>query len=254
MSIPTLRCPIGDVVKQDVLGTVFENQMQKLILDPLQSLSASDSCSVIVIDALDECEDGTRMAQLFTSLADPKTKLPHPFHILITSCPEPSIQAIFDQPKIRLATLDLNLQEFKPDADIHTFLEQRLRDIPRVRSGVMAAISRPWPLSDELTSLVKKSLGLFIYASTAVKFIEDKDAIPHKRLEMVLDNDGSWECTDLDKLYTQILSVCPNINHLCLVVGAVILLRTPLSPCNIFSTIHICAYLLRPSGLIGTIT
>ena len=24
--------------------------------------------------------------------------------------------------------------------------------------------------------------------------------------------------------------------------------------CNIFSTIHICAYLLRPSGLIGTIT
>jgi hypothetical protein len=24
--------------------------------------------------------------------------------------------------------------------------------------------------------------------------------------------------------------------------------------CNIFSTIHVCAYLLRPSGLIGTIT
>ena len=24
--------------------------------------------------------------------------------------------------------------------------------------------------------------------------------------------------------------------------------------CNIFSTIHICAYLPRPSGLIGTIT
>jgi hypothetical protein len=85
---------------------------------------------------------------------------------------------------------------------------------------------KPWP-SDETISLLRdRSEGYFIYASTVLKYIDDENFSCVKRLEEVLDasNSGSSASIfgELDKLYAQILSVCPNTHLLVRVLGALL--------------------------------
>lgn len=235
ISIPDLMHPICDAIRKDetILNAVFADQLLKLIIEPLQSLPDSDSPMVVVIDGLDECDDYIEVAQHIAQLADPSSNSHLPLQFLVTSRPEPPIRAIFEHPGINRMTLCINLQDFSPNDDILSFLERRLRDIPQVRSGVMFEISQPWPSNDDLAALVEKSAGLFIYASTLAMFIKDKDFLPQQRLEMVLTDDTSLISSghnDLDRLYTQILSASSNVDHLMVVIGAIILVRTPLSP------------------------
>ena len=111
------------------------------------------------------------------------------------------------------------------------FLERGLRNINAVRGGVVSAeVVSTWPSSTDVTSLVAKSSGSFIYASTLLKFIGDKRAIlPHQQLEIVLNTENGPELTDLDQLYRQVLFGGSTPGDLRLVLGAILLLRTPLN-------------------------
>ncbi|KAJ7862969.1 hypothetical protein B0H13DRAFT_1638424 [Mycena leptocephala] len=73
----------------------------------------------------------------------------------------------------------------------------------------MSAVSFPWPSKEIIDNLVSKSSGYFIYASTVIKFIDDKNDRPTKRLDAVVGvkQPGSGSpFAALDQLYTQILS------------------------------------------------
>jgi hypothetical protein len=234
ISIPALKCHICDVITRDeaILRAVFADQLSKLIIEPLKSLSETCPSMVIVIDGLDECKDYGEVAQLMTQLSDPSDPHLH-FQFLVTSRPEPFLRAVFEHPTMHPITTQFNLQDFGPDSDIRSFLERRLEEITRVRFEVMSEVSLPWPSSDNLDALVKKSAGLFIYASTLIMFISNQNNLPHKQLETALMHDASpisQGHSDLDRLYTQILSASSNVNHLLLVIGAIILVRMPLSP------------------------
>ncbi|KAJ7824829.1 hypothetical protein B0H13DRAFT_2375260 [Mycena leptocephala] len=73
----------------------------------------------------------------------------------------------------------------------------------------MSAVPSPWPSPEIIHHLVDKSSGYFVYASTVVKFVDDKDYRPSERLEIIT---GLAESTSgspfaaLDQLYSQILS------------------------------------------------
>jgi hypothetical protein len=76
----------------------------------------------------------------------------------------------------------------------------------------MASIPTPWPSSKILDLLVEKSSGYFVYASTVIKFVDDKYFRPTERLAAVqnlthTDSDAPFEA--LDQLYIQILSGVP---------------------------------------------
>jgi hypothetical protein len=229
LSIPALKQPICNALNQDmtILDTDFKNQLHKLIVEPLKSLSGPDLPLLVVIDAIDEWnyEDRVHVVQLL-ALATSIQGRP-PFRFLITSRPETRIKAIFKDPKIHHATLRVDLEDFSPDADIRLFLQRRLSDIRRARDHIMTEIPSPWPSNEQMNSLVAKSSGLFIYASTSVKFIEDERASPQDQLEIILnDNPGQ---SDLDRLYSQVLSSSCDPDELRSVIGAIILLRIPLS-------------------------
>jgi Cdc6-like AAA superfamily ATPase len=146
ISIPALKRPICDVITRDetILKAVFADQLSKLIIEPLKSLSETYPSMVIIIDGLDECNDYSEVAQLMTQLSDPSNLHMH-FQFLVTSRPEPFIRAVFEHPTVNHITTQFNLQDFGPDSDIRSFLERELQDIPRVRFGVMSEISLPWP-------------------------------------------------------------------------------------------------------------
>src|SRR3984885_3524572 len=231
---PEIKERILKALWQDrsILDIVFEDKLQKLIVDPLQSLPDSDLPRVIVIDSLDECEDGGQVSRLITILSNPTLNPHFPLRFFVTSRPGLPVQAILDNDEMAPITLPLNLQNFTADADIRSFLEQRLLAVRRKRVGVMNGVSSSWPASDELDSWVHQSSGLFIFAATAVKFIEDPRAIPQEQLEVVLSGENNhvlWKA-DLDQLYSNVLSASSHFPEFKLTIGAIILLGTSLTP------------------------
>lgn len=233
INVPNAKGPICEALQHDqtILDTVFDNQLGKLIVEPLQSLPEPESPWVIVIDALDECGDVIRMSQLITTLAVLRSN--GRIQFFVTSRIEPYIRAIFTDTRRNISVLSYDLQDFKADDDLRLFFKNRLHEIRHVRSHVMPEISESWPSNDELDALVRKSSGLFIYASTVVKFIGSEHTIPDKQLEVVLniaERPNARIHADLDQLYKQVLSTSPDLDQLRLVIGAIILLRTPLSP------------------------
>ncbi|KAJ7920873.1 hypothetical protein B0H13DRAFT_1605006 [Mycena leptocephala] len=76
----------------------------------------------------------------------------------------------------------------------------------------MVNVPTPWPSSEILDNLVYKSSGYFVYASTVIKFIDDKYFRPTERLATVQNlspTDSDAPFAALDQLYIQILSAVP---------------------------------------------
>ena len=78
----------------------------------------------------------------------------------------------------------------------------------------------PWPSADDLWALAEKSEGIFIYASTLVKFVGDKYGQPRKKLQ-----DALKAHTGLDILFEQVLNDAKEYPSFSIVLGAVVVLR-----------------------------
>jgi hypothetical protein len=123
--------------------------------------------------------------------------------------------------------------------DIRVYLDGRLSRIARF-FGL-----KPWPSNKELDKLVELSSGLFIYASTVVNFIDDKNTSnPIQQLSTVLSTPyikltATSPHRHLDSLYLAVLrEAFPDISEdqqirLQTVLGTNILLFDPLDPENL---------------------
>jgi hypothetical protein len=74
----------------------------------------------------------------------------------------------------------------------------------------MAMVPFPCPAVDVIENLVEKSSGYFIYASTVIKFIDDKDFRPTECLQVIMgiaepEPESESPFSALDQLYTQVL-------------------------------------------------
>jgi hypothetical protein len=93
--------------------------------------------------------------------------------------------------------------------DVRKYLLDEFARIHREHYATMVMIPEPWPSLKIIYDLVKKSSGYFIYASTVIKFIDDKNFRPTERLAIIM---GMTEprfgvpFAALDQLYTQILA------------------------------------------------
>jgi hypothetical protein len=214
-------------------------QYEHLIYKPLQS--AGDLCDpfVIVLDAFDECSaPETILGEILSQMPLPKA-----LRILITSRKEIPIQDGLDRlGREGTSVRPINLNEDQNiDNDIALFISTQLSDVaslPRYH------LQKDWPGDDHRRRLVKKAGGLFIWASTVVKFIQDEQVSdPPGQLEVVLgnhssDNDsGSSPSAALDALYLQVFEQAFKVNSpqrridlFRSIVGAIIIARNPLSP------------------------
>jgi hypothetical protein len=91
----------------------------------------------------------------------------------------------------------------RPDHDIQRYLEGEFYRIFKERGT-----PPPPSIADIINRLVLISSGQFIYASTVVKFVDDRDHRPEKRLDIILGTrrSSSSPYGQLDQLYIQILS------------------------------------------------
>jgi len=235
---PHFRSRIIRIIKKDptLAHTSLISQLENLLVNPLSE--AKVSC-VIVIDALDECIDDQPASAILSVLGQFAGQLSS-VKFFITGRPEPRIRTGFRLPLLKPLTQVFLLHEVKPSSvsnDIQLYLTQRLTAIAKQRSD--HELPDPWPHHDEIVALTKKSSGLFIFASTLVRFIESEYHEPNERLQLVLSEASGTRHegrAGIDSLYSQILlHAFSGVNEsevftsMRRVLGAIILAFNPLS-------------------------
>ena len=250
---PAFRNKIIRAIKQDpsVAQNSLISQLKDLIVDPL--CSTNISC-VIVVDALDECVDDQPASALLSVLGRHVKNL-RSVKFFITGRPEPPIRIGFRLPLLEPITEVFLLHEVElsnVNEDIRLYLREKLTAMAKQRSDF--DVSHPWPSDQDLTTLAKKSSGLFIFASTLARFIGSEHHEPNERLRLIVaqvDSTVHEGGAGIDPLYTQVLehvfsgvketTVFANLRR---VLGTVILAFNPLSRGEVAKILGVSTHLI----------
>ena len=214
------------------------SQMEKLLVGPLR---ATQTTTLIIIDALDECKDKEPASALLSILSRFADEIPT-VKFFITGRPEPRIRSGFRLESLAPITEVFKLHEVKPEAvdrDVEMFFRAQLTSLAKNRSDF--DLTEDWPSPSDIRVLCQKAAGFFIYASTVVKFIASETNSLSQRLSLITSLPQSTTeegRSGVNQLYTQILqqvfsSIHPGDNQQYLqfrnVVGVILLLFDPLS-------------------------
>ena len=241
MSRTDLRQHIGNSVEVDpgIFHRSTSTQLLNLIIGPLRSSNLPQTAPfLVVIDGLDECEGKDHQLQILSHLTELTMKYHLPVRFLIASRPEPHIKHFFDVSINRNSSTSFSIYGHGTEhSDVYKFLRSKFDEISTSErhASTLVHIEKPWPPDDIVRLLARKSDGYFIYASTLLKYIDDEFSPCTKRLHEVLQAAGpnSTAFAELDKLYTQVLSTCPNAQLLSRALGCLIFLpeyELPQSP------------------------
>jgi hypothetical protein len=223
---PILKHHICQAIAEqsDIADQSLRNQWRQIVFQPLSMLEA-DALRiplVLVIDALDECDDDNHIKAILQLLTDAKDLENVRLRVFVTSRPETPIRLGFrNMPGILHQDLVLHdISRTIVDRDILIFFKHRLSEIRKAFDD----LSDEWPGEQTTNLLVSRAHGLFIYASTVCSFIEEggENWPPRELLCLVLgDNSpsksqqplpGGMATThrppteELDQIYNQILN------------------------------------------------
>ncbi|KAG8835383.1 POC1 centriolar protein A [Serendipita sp. 400] len=191
---PQLRLIITQGIKE--IGPIlsvcpFEEKLQKLVIQPMKSVAL-----VLVIDALDECNERDR-AIILRNLLSSLSQAPQ-LKIFIASRPEHDIARFLDPYRSHTESLhDIDLKSNRDD--IAAFVKHKMRNL--LHSSEL--------MEKEVNQLAKRVSCLFILASTACKVVQDSPD-PQATLHELL-NPKQSPLRDVNSLYLTILTkACKN--------------------------------------------
>ena len=241
--IPALRPHIQEAIDDDpgIAGRALKEQFDKLIFRPLIDASSRQArSSILVIDALDECDrDDVRiiLSQL-RRLSKTNTR------VFLTSRPELPIRLGFAQMHTETHR-DIILHNIPPSTiqhDISVYLKDefaRIRDDHQHLLPSDQPLAPDWPGAQALGTLTQLAVPLFIVAATVCRFVGDLNSNPRKRLDIILER-PIGQRSQLERTYLPVLRQIPlgaedveENEKLCRgfrdIVGSIVLLANPLS-------------------------
>ena len=241
---------IGAVVRTVIEGnpnmlmSPLPRQFQKFILEPILQLQPLTSTIVIVIDSFDECGTTEERETLLGVLAQDFSHLPIAVRTIITSRPENDIcNALELRHHIFGYELDITLPS--NSTDILLYFRHRMSLICHKNKHLR--LGADWPGEDILLKLVQRARGLFVWASTASRFIDGY--APRKRLDTILRGEVTSGAEDsLDALYITALESSGRwsdddfVQDFQDILGVILVARRPLS------SVTIDSFLQRPEG------
>jgi hypothetical protein len=220
----------------EITARDLDEQIDRLISQPLALALAHEPLPFFVLDALDECdqidgvEGGNLVSHLVSQLSD------YPVKIFVTSRQEDSLVQMFKklQPHSTIRLQDMKDSVVK--ADVTNYLEDKFSRLRQTRPK----LPTDWPPTHALETLVERTGHLFVFASTVMKFISHPRHSPQSRLQQVLDRHATSTSpfADLDMIYAHILEtavstdgsvdeeVCGRVRDL---LGAIVHVQQPLS-------------------------
>jgi len=261
LGIPASRELIAAAV--DYNPFIFEKsvhvQLSKLIIEPLEQLLSAgiifDICPfVIIVDGLDECHGRHFQSGIVKSLVTAFRHSSLRIRILIASRPEVHIQSTFNSTPIQphLSRLALS-DEYSPEQDIYRFLEDSFNKIG-LEHPLASYIPSPWPSTDVLRELTRKSSGQFIFASTTVKYIGgDPHQLPHRRLDVIRSlrspkREKDMPYAELNSLYYHVLSNVDDIDAVKQILGILIIVNPMADEYGMYATDKVDNHFLWERG------
>ena len=208
------------------------HQFEKLIIDPtrsttfkilsrIKSLSLSAKQRILVIDALDECDDKAEMAAFIDVLINASLgKSLLPFKILLTSRVEEHIQKRFNDSGAQSVIYHLDLATYDARLDIQVYFEKEFIRMYDQNVRMMQRISKPWPSVEDLAVLLNQAGNSFAFATTLIHYVGG-DPMPHKALQQLLESGADG----LDPLYKQVLLSASNTAALHRILGTIMILK-----------------------------
>ncbi|KAJ3575086.1 hypothetical protein NP233_g1339 [Leucocoprinus birnbaumii] len=200
-----------------LLDKDMRTQFRKLLVEPLTSLKLQNKLEkklLIIVDGLDECAGYEEQCEIIELISKAPADLPVIW--MICSRPESHIKRKFSDAdsKIDCWRKELPVDDSETRRDIETFFRSQFEEI-RKKYYVDVKEDGSWPSAEIVEKIVSAASGLFVYASTAAKYIGDPTvADPDSQLKALIDfiDDSPAKSATtnplhyLDKLYEQILS------------------------------------------------
>ncbi len=245
-SLPDLRLYLKNALEMDpaISTKTMKEQFEKLIFGPLSKL-AHPLKTLIVVDALDECENEDHITRILHLLARIRFIESIELRLLVTSRPELPVRLGFK--KMPESHQYFILHEIPPpviEHDIGAFLRDEL---PKIRDEYNClppcgiGIPLDWPSERNMQALIKMAVPLFIFAATMCRFIgETRDLDPIGNLLKVLRYQSAGSLTKLEKTYLPVLTQIlkgditesekeSRIQEFRNIVGSIVILFEPLS-------------------------
>ncbi|KAB5591864.1 Vegetative incompatibility protein HET-E-1 [Ceratobasidium theobromae] len=190
----------------DIGTTNIQTQFERLLIEPLMKVKgAMPDDPVVVIDALDECEDRRGVQRLLDLLFRSAAELPLKF--FVTSRPEPEIyRKMVSRASDSRAILHLHeIEKSLVQADIALYLKEELGQFMT-------------PTTGQIEQLSQRSGNLFIYAATLVRHVQLGEWLGdyEARLDSLLAASprSAKLYAQLDGLYAAVLDSVLNSNNL----------------------------------------
>lgn len=245
---PELQPAVIRAIQDDpkISSKPLKEQFEKLLLQPLQGLDSAvhkSSVLVIVIDALDECDNDNDIRAILQLLPRVQESTSIQLRVFVTSRPELPIRLGFRA--IGTDHQDLILHEVPEPIiaqDISLFLKHKLGTIRQERT-----LPLDWPGNANFQTLVTMSVPLFIFAATVCRVFEDQNLDPMQCLTDILGYQNQE--SKLDATYLPVLNRLINrytghrqkqlIQDVQEVIGTIILLESPLSVTSLSDLLEI---------------
>jgi len=226
------------------------DQIGPLLRTPLATLASSSRPIVFIIEALDECSNERELAEFLRLLADFECDAKVKF--ILTSRPELHIRGTpISNPDhntvLHLHTI--NMDEVK--SDIRLYISGTFKD---------AAPEATWYTDQDTELLVKLSGGLFIFASTVLRYVlrsdEDDDRQDRLRKATAATTTCTTATSSIDKIYELVLMDASHsdtvdeeeLDRMKRILACILTARMPLSVDALAALIN-----LTPSRLRGSL-
>ncbi|KAA1475286.1 hypothetical protein DENSPDRAFT_909563 [Dentipellis sp. KUC8613] len=194
----------------------LETQFRELILRPLLNIHRPPKSRVVIIDALDECVDNNvyKSPIIQVLLHHAQELRDASLKFFVTSRPESGITGTFGHKgtsSFRNVIYLHNIDSATVDRDITLFVQYRLEELARERSGT-GTVSLSFPRKQHIKTIVAASGQLFVFASLFCNYLGnstyDSPACLIDRLssDPSSTTDGGESClSQLDDLYKTVL-------------------------------------------------
>ncbi|KIM86123.1 hypothetical protein PILCRDRAFT_334092 [Piloderma croceum F 1598] len=231
--VPSLRALMEKALVDNptIPSKTLEKQFKMLIYDPILALKQFVTPRIVVVDALDECENKDGVLKLVSVISNAYRNPSFALRFLFTSRAYDYISNTFGDSTTGPITTHANLQDWKSNDDIRQFLRDGFQ---KIRAGRKRFLPERWPSDSDLDLAVEKSEGLFIWAATVLKFVGSERGRPAEKLEFALKLHPG-----LDSLYQQVIEDAPRDDPYKSVIGAILLLRIRISAEQLGQLLHL---------------
>jgi WD40 repeat protein len=216
----------------------------ELLFNPA-GVTAADTRLLLVIDALDECNEdssGRPGGELLPLLLRGLLQLSGRIKLLLTSRAEPEIVRMFKAASLGSQQTVMQLHDLDAvvvRSDIRAYFNASFANIATARPelGLLN-----WPSEKDIDVLVDLTNVLFVFAATVVRFVGTPKYSPRSRLDILLarrESKSEMPYHWLDQLYIQVLQtsvrsdqkefaeeLCERLRN---VVGVIVAAQQPLS-------------------------